>query len=52
MSERCDICGKFRKDSELVGMQAEGDEQWLECKKCISESDMERYFPEVENDQN
>lgn len=45
---RCDLCGKFRKDSEVVGMSAENpDEVWHECTKCMSWSDLERYFPEL-----
>lgn len=44
---KCAVCGKFRKPEELVCMQAEGDEQWLECKHCMSKSSLDRYFPEL-----
>ena len=41
---KCALCGKFRKKTDLVMMQAEGEETWLECIDCMSESDKERYF--------
>lgn len=41
---KCDCCGKFRKDSDLVMMYGEG-ENWLECRWCMSISDKEVYFP-------
>ena len=48
MSKQCDLCGKFRADVNLVLMQAEGDEQWLECKDCMSPADHEIYFGKKE----
>lgn len=41
---RCDICGKFRKPADLVGIMGEHDEEWTECIKCMSPVDRERYF--------
>jgi hypothetical protein len=48
---KCGICGKFRKDSDMVlqeyscwdGMEVD---QQFECKFCMSQVDFERYFPE------
>lgn len=47
---RCDCCGKFRKDSDLV-IQEDVDHdgfglgQWLECRFCMSTEDEQIYFP-------
>lgn len=44
MSNRCDLCGKFKKSSDIIfGMQAEGDETWDECIDCASEATLETY---------
>jgi len=53
---KCDCCGKFRKDSEVVlqehscwdGLEVD---QYLECKYCMSQADFERYFKEDKNGQ-
>ena len=44
MINKCALCGKFRKKDDLIGVQAEGDEIWLECKFCCSEIDYKTYF--------
>lgn len=50
---RCDCCGKFRKKSDIVCMQAEVDEYWYECRFCMSPVDEERYFKkELSSDHN
>jgi hypothetical protein len=49
MSYRCDCCGKFRKESEVVlqeevcsdGFQID---QYFECRLCMSPADEELYF--------
>lgn len=48
LHDRCVCCGKFRKQSELIYMIGENDEEWLECKFCMSESDREKYFKTLE----
>ena len=42
--KRCDLCGKFRKLTELNGMAGENDEEWVECDWCMSGVDYERKF--------
>lgn len=44
MTPRCDLCGKFKKEPDVVCMQSDSDEQWLECVDCMSPVDHERYF--------
>lgn len=46
---RCDLCGRYRKikDTATVGNE---DQEWIECKDCMSASDLKTYFPnEVRN---
>lgn len=48
---KCDSCGKFRKEDDLVlqehscwdGLEVD---QWLECRWCMSLADAKRYFPD------
>lgn len=42
---RCDACGKFRKETDLVLIGGEYDEEWIECIDCISASGFKRHFP-------
>lgn len=44
MKLRVDCCGKFREENELVELEGEGSEVWLECCYCCSDSDYEYYF--------
>lgn len=53
MACRCDICGKFRKDKDVVAMEYTNwlglePDHWTECKYCMSESDFETYYPDEE----
>ncbi|GAB1376865.1 hypothetical protein MASR1M48_17170 [Lactococcus petauri] len=41
---KCDLCGKFRKLSDLTGVGGEYDEYWFECRFCCSQSEYERAF--------
>lgn len=50
-SERCDGCGKFRKEKDIVYIDyAVGDglevDNVSECRWCMSEADRELYFKE------
>lgn len=45
---RCDVCGKFRRHSDVVLMTGEGSgyeppESWLECRWCMSRFDRRHY---------
>jgi len=42
---RCALCGMFRKVKDLFMAYGEDDE-WLECRFCCSQFDLERYFDE------
>lgn len=49
MINKCSLCGKFRKDDELVlQFDYDGDgfcvDEWLECMCCMSDSGRETYF--------
>jgi len=44
---KCDCCGKFRKLRDLVRMMGEYDEEWNECRFCVSKSDLDQYFKGV-----
>ena len=44
---KCQVCGKFRKDNELVKLY-DDYMGWLECKYCLCEADLETYFPKEE----
>jgi hypothetical protein len=54
MSCRCDLCGKFRKDEDVVaqeyacwdGLQVDHS---FECKFCMSQVDYDRYFKKDED---
>lgn len=49
MTCRCDSCGKFRKESDVI-IQEDWTfdnmvcDQWVECRYCMSQADEERYF--------
>jgi len=43
---RCDLCGRFKKETDIALIEGEDLEQWLECKECMSQSDRETYFKE------
>lgn len=43
---RCDCCGKFRKLMDIRIVMGEYDEEWAECRFCMSKSDLETYFKE------
>jgi len=49
ITPRCDICGKFQKITNIRNIAGE-DECWNECKLCMSQSDLERYFKEKLNE--
>lgn len=54
MAYKCDVCGKFRKDEDIVCIDysdgyGDYDEQ-ITCKWCMSDVDFERYFPNVERE--
>ena len=40
---KCDVCGKFRKDSNCVKMYDDYT-SWWECKYCLPEHDREMIF--------
>lgn len=42
--KRCDLCGKFRRLSELTGMAGEYGEEWVECDWCMSGVDYENKY--------
>lgn len=42
---RCDLCGQFKKSSDIVSMGGEYDEWWFECRTCMSDSDFKTYYP-------
>jgi len=50
MKDRCDLCGKFRKTKDLIGIDNGYDEvtgeyeTWVECKDCCSQIDHDRFF--------
>ncbi len=49
-NNKCDCCGKFRKEDHLCGMWGEGNDMWTECVFCMSVNDLEMYFknkPEI-----
>lgn len=46
---KCDCCGKFRSRKDVVGVMGEYDEEWVECRFCMSEADEEWYFKDKEN---
>lgn len=39
---RCDGCGRFTKREDVIGC-ASDDEEWVECVRCCSQSDLERH---------
>ena len=41
---RCDVCGKFRKNEDVIGCEGENNECWVECKDCCCGIDYERHF--------
>lgn len=43
---RCDLCGKFRKSCDVWIVMGEYDEEWTECRLCMSESDAETELKE------
>lgn len=53
MANRCDCCGKFRKDEDCI-IQEDYTydnmvcDQWTECRFCMSEFDEQRYFKKEE----
>lgn len=49
---RADCCGKFRKIQELVCLEGEGSEQWVECCYCCSDFDYDTYFKKNLGDKN
>lgn len=54
MKLKCQCCGKFRKDSDVVEMSGDSDdcggcETWTECRFCCAQVDVERYWPELIN---
>jgi len=49
MKCRCNLCGKFRKTTDVMEMSGDSDdtgyyETWLECKHCMSEFDLLEYL--------
>lgn len=48
MKIRCSLCGKFRKIEDTVEEEEHDSDwwlisEWIECKFCMSEFDLERY---------
>jgi len=41
---KCDSCGKFRRDEDIIGIMGENDESWTECFYCCSPHDRKTYF--------
>lgn len=41
---KCDSCGKFRKEEDIIGVWGEGNEQWTECFYCCAKIDRKAYF--------
>jgi hypothetical protein len=44
---KCNLCGKFRKQSDLLEMEGDSNdgyqgEVWTECRWCMSKCDLER----------
>jgi len=49
---KCALCGKFRKNIDLIGMDGEDDEFWFECLWCCSQADFDRYLDRKGDDRN
>jgi hypothetical protein len=43
---RCSLCGKFRKAKDVVDLAVADEAELIECRWCMSECDLDRYFPE------
>lgn len=44
MSARCDLCNKFTRQEDLMGMAGEYEEYWFECIRCMSNNDLFEHF--------
>ena len=45
---KCDLCGKFRKELDIRLIEGDSNDghqgqQWIECKFCMSKSELERF---------
>jgi len=55
MANRCDCCGKFRKESDCIGQEETSSDgfcldQYMLCRYCMSQSEEEAYFKKQGND--
>ena len=39
---KCDTCGKFTKENDLIHVCGEYEETWTECVRCTSQYELDK----------